>query len=397
MSRPKKPSYEYIPSRKEYRKRIKDADGKYVALYAKTPDELTAKVETAKAEISECRFRQDNPTVHEYAEKWLALATADMKPKNKEQHMSAARLHIDPIIGDMYIADVKPDDARMVMIALTGKSASLQGKVLSVMRNMFENAVDNGVIDRNPCGKLKNTGYRSKTKPALSQDQIKTLLDAVKGTRAEPFIMLGLYTGMRREEILALKWDCVHLPKGKTHYISVQRALRWEHNQPVVNDMLKSAAGRRDFPVPSCLSDYLSGLPNRDGFVIGGETALSQTQYKNLWTIVERRKVGERTYRASRMETVTKVTFDRVKGAKSRGGDFCYTIDFQVTPHILRHTYISNLILSGADPKTVQYLAGHADSRITLNIYTHLVDKHPDKLASYVSKAFEVQSEVQKP
>lgn len=60
----------------------------------------------------------------------------------------------------------------------------------------------------------------------------------------------------------------------------------------------------------------------------------------------------------------------------------------------MRHTYITNLILSGADLKTVQYLAGHANIKITLDIYTHLVDRSPDKLITEVSKAFEVKDEV---
>ena len=46
-----------------------------------------------------------------------------------------------------------------------------------------------------------------------------------------------------------------------------------------------------------------------------------------------------------------------------------YSMDFQVTPHQLRHTYITNLIHASIDPKTVQYLAGHENSKITMDIY----------------------------
>ena len=53
MARPKKPTYEFIPSRNEYRKRIKGPDGKYIALYAQTPDELTEKVALAQRQIEE--------------------------------------------------------------------------------------------------------------------------------------------------------------------------------------------------------------------------------------------------------------------------------------------------------------------------------------------------------
>ena len=58
MPRPKKPQYEYIASRGYYRKRIKDTDGKYVAIYGRTPEELTEKLEIAKQEIEEVTFRR---------------------------------------------------------------------------------------------------------------------------------------------------------------------------------------------------------------------------------------------------------------------------------------------------------------------------------------------------
>lgn len=392
MARPKKPKYEFVERLGLYRKRIKDADGKYVAIYGKTPDELTEKVAEAQRAIEQGEADRANPFVKDYAAGWLKLATADMRSKNKELYTSSINLHALPVIGNKRMEEVQPDDVRLVMIALADKSASLQSKVLNTMRKMFENAVDNGLIPRNPCAKLKAGGYKSKEKTALSAEQAQVLLDAVSGTRAEPFIMLGLYTGMRREEILGLCWDCVHLDK-KTPFVEVKRALRWENSRPVVSEVLKSNAARRSIPIPARLAEYLTELRQPEGHVVGGE-ALSQTQFKNLWRIVENRMVGEKTYVAPHSPGRERVTFIREKGAKSRGGNFRYTIDFPVSPHILRHTYITNLILSGADLKTVQYLAGHANIKITLDIYTHLTDRSPEKLMEQVSKAFEVNFEV---
>ena len=65
-----------------------------------------------------------------------------------------------------------------------------------------------------------------------------------------------------------------------------------------------------------------------------------------------------------------------------------YSMDFQVTPHQLRHTYITNLLLSGVDVKTVQVLAGHEHAKITLDIYAHLTYNQPKDLISKVTAAF---------
>ena len=72
----------------------------------------------------------------------------------------------------------------------------------------------------------------------------------------------------------------------------------------------------------------------------------------------------------------------------AHNGNVVYTLDFQVTPHQLRHTYITNLIYSGADPKTVQYLAGHKHSKITMDIYAKVKYNKPKELSSVVNKAF---------
>ena len=73
MARPKKPTYEYVERLKLYRKRIKGPGGKYVAVYGKTPEELDEKLAVAQKEIEEEVYHRENPTVKEYAEKWLAM------------------------------------------------------------------------------------------------------------------------------------------------------------------------------------------------------------------------------------------------------------------------------------------------------------------------------------
>ena len=66
-----------------------------------------------------------------------------------------------------------------------------------------------------------------------------------------------------------------------------------------------------------------------------------------------------------------------------------YTLDFTVTPHQLRHTYITNMINAGIDPKTVQYLAGHKNSQVTMDIYAKVKYNRPDELLKVVEDAFD--------
>lgn len=59
-----------------------------------------------------------------------------------------------------------------------------------------------------------------------------------------------------------------------------------------------------------------------------------------------------------------------------------------MTPHQLRHTYITNLIHASVDPKTVQYLAGHENSKVTMDIYAKVKYNRPEQLLSVVNAAF---------
>ena len=84
-----------------------------------------------------------------------------------------------------------------------------------------------------------------------------------------------------------------------------------------------------------------------------------------------------------------KHTVTPVLGEKApHNGKVVYSLDFQVTPHQLRHTYITNLIYAGVDPKTVQYLAGHENSKITMDIYAKVKYNSPDALSTIVNNAF---------
>lgn len=66
-----------------------------------------------------------------------------------------------------------------------------------------------------------------------------------------------------------------------------------------------------------------------------------------------------------------------------------YSLDFEVTPHQLRHTYITNLLYYGVDPKTVQYLAGHENSKTTMDIYAKIKYNKPEDLLGAVNAAFQ--------
>ena len=376
-----------------FRTRIEDADGKRVALYAKTAEELYEKVEEAKRQIEEASFRRATPTVAEYCERWLLMQSAHIRTTTLTDYSSKVKNYIVAPLGHMYMANVTTDDVRLALVAASEKSNSVYRSVHMLYKAIFNSAVDSNIIDYSPCERISAKGGKpQKDKEALTDEQIVKLLSAIKGLPPYVFVMIGLYAGLRREEILGLQWDSVFLD-GDAPYLSVRRAWHSEHNRPVISTELKTKAARRDIPIPKNLAECLREAKSKStsDFVVANSEGgpLSYTQFKRVWQYIVTRSTKERTYvRYINGQKITK-TVTPVLGEKAaHNGNVVYSLDFQVTPHQLRHTYITNLIYASVDPKTVQYLAGHENSKITMDIYAKVKYNKPEQLSAVVNTAF---------
>jgi len=382
----------YNAKTKLYRKRIKDITGKYVPLYDRDKNILKIKYDAAKEAIKSQLQVKGNITVAEYAKRWFDLNTGELSQARKSDYKIAINNHIAPAIGNMLIKDVQLDDLKEILSNMNELSYSTQIKTVTTLKQIFESAKANKLILQSPCLTLKAGGYESEEKNPLSDEQAKTLLEAVKGTSVYPFIMIGLYTGLRREEILGLRWDCVHLED--VPYISVRQALTFNGCRPIISDKLKTKSARRDIPIPPELVECLKSMERKSELVVCNTLSEphSFTSFRNMWKIVERRMLTDEDKKQKAKEEKAKAEGYKIiesKAGKSKKHPaFKRTIDFDVSPHILRHTFICNLVMSGMNIKKVQYLAGHRDLRMTLGVYTKLMENKPEDMIEDVRKAF---------
>lgn len=379
-----------------YRTRIKDQNGKRITLYAKTVDELCEKVAEVKEQIENKTFCRTTPTVKEYCDKWLLMQSANVRQTTLIDYTSKVKNYIIKPLGDMHIADVTLDDIRMALIPASKKSASVYKSVNVLLRCIFTAAKESKVIKNNHTANLssKGGGIPQADKIPLTDEQVDKLLDAIKDLPPYVFVMIGLYAGLRREEILALQWDSVYLD-AEAPYLTVRRAWHTEHNRPVIMTELKTPAAYRYIPLPDCLAECLreSKANATSEYVVANsdDNPLSYTQFKRLWTYIVTRTTKERHYYRYENGERVKHTVTPVLGEKAaHNGKVVYSLDFQVTPHQLRHTYITNLIHASVDPKTVQYLAGHESSKITMDIYAKVKYNKPDELAEILDGAFSI-------
>ena len=376
-----------------YRTRIMDADGKQVSLYAATCEELYEKQLEARRQVEEIIFRRQHPTVAEYCQKWLLMQSAKVSASTLRGYTADMKNYIIKTLGEMYMEEVTADDIRLALVPLSKKSEGLYSTVNMLLKCIFYSAERSQILEHNPCVGISGKGGKpAKKREALTDQQVEVLLDTVRELPPYLFIMLGLYSGLRREEILALQWDCVFLDES-TPYISVRRAWRTEHNRPVISTVLKTKAAKRDIPIPKCLVDCLreAKTASKSDYVISDSEGqpLAASQFQRVWQYVVVRSTKPRNYYKYVNGQSIKYTVTPTLGMTQRNQPkIKYTLDFDVTPHQLRHTYITNLLYAGVDPKTVQYLAGHENSKTTMDIYAKVKYNKPEELFSVVNGAF---------
>lgn len=388
-----------------YRKKIRSPSGEVVQIYGRTKAERDQKVAAQLAAWAAQAESQASPYVWEYVAQWYATASASMSEARAAAVAREINDNILPVIGQKKLAEVNSDDLKAVMAGRAKWAKATQEKTRQVLRRIFADAEEAGRIARDPARRLHTAGGRPTAKvDALTEAQQETLLEAVRGLPVHLFCALALYAGLRREEICALAWDCVTLD-GRAPSIRVRRACRWiRNNKPEVSEILKSSAAWRTVPIPPVLVEELRAAQE----AAAGPWVLSNSQggpwsyatLQSAWGSVKARSTGlvrRRRKDPQTGETVT-VVEEKKLGDRIHNHAAVVSIDFPVTPHVLRRTYITRLILGGVDLKRVQYLAGHADAKITLDIYTSLMGHQPEDLIDDVTGIFnpDLTPEIQK-
>jgi integrase len=334
-----------------YQRRVTLSDGTSKIVYGRT----IATLKAAEDNLRE-RDRQGLPTIDkhilvgEWAKEWLKSYKSSLRAGTVEMYRNAYNSHIMDIIGGMAVEDVKPVHIRRVMRACADKSESLQHKVLITCKQLFETARLNHIITTTPCDGIKTTKHNIPPKRKnLTDDEQVALLTGLTG-RALTFVALGLYAGLRREEILGLQWSDI-----KDDRLTVNRAVTFIKNFQADSDQsLKTKSSHRTIPVPPQLAGILAVAKHNSLYVIPAADGnmITYSSVKRLW------------------EQVTRIVP-------------------VIHPHMLRHSYATSLYRAGVDLKTAQYLLGHSDIRMTAEIYTHIAEddvaNSADKITAYFS------------
>ncbi len=336
---------------------------------AKTKKEVEARVATLLADIERGGFADAGKlTVREFFERWLAAVAPSIRPVTVRRYRDLIRLHIAGVIGDLKLAKLTPADLQALYATLLATPASRRRRgeakdapprplspttvryVHAVVHHALDDAVRWALIARNPADAVEPPRRGLGELTVWTADEVGRFLRAAEGDDLEALWRLALTTGMRRGELLGLKWSDIDWEAGA---LSVQRRLGRGETARLAEDEPKSPSSRRRIALDAA--------------------TLAALRTHRLRQAEHRLRLGEayadRGYvfaGALGAPLHPNVLYRRFAALLARAG---------VRPvrfHDLRHTSATLALALGVHPKIVSERLGHSSIGMTLDLYSHV-------------------------
>ena len=248
--------------------------------------------------------------------------------------------HLKAYFGRKKLADIKTKDVEMFLtkLRLDGLSDSLQSKCKSMLSQIFDKAIANDILIKNPAKYAEKIKIGpQKEKEAFTVDEFSLLMANLPENWIGWSIRLMLCTGMRTQELLALEPRFI---AEDGSYIEIRQAVKREKGTAVIGPP-KSRDSERIVLVPEKVQ-YCARL-------------LRDTTDRFIW---ESPKKPGHPCNPSHFSNQYEKAISSVEGVR------------YLTPHSCRHTYVTLLMSTNTDVRTIQSFAGHADMKMTLH-YSH--------------------------
>ena len=346
-----------------YQYRYIDFHGKRQTVYASTLQELRQKEKEIQKQVDDgLDYEAGQITVIELIEKYISLKQG-VRYNTKVGYQFVLNLVKKEEFGYRKISTIKVSDAKQWFMKLQkdGRGYSTITSVRGVIKPAFQMAYDEDAVRKNPFAfKLTDAVVNdSEQRIALTDEQLEIWMDFIKNDNTyckyyDEFVVL-LETGMRVSEFCGLTKKDLDF---KNRRIRVDHQLVRERGGKYYVEETKTSSGCRFLPMTDSIYQSLKNMLARrpkvkKEVVVDGYTGFIMLD-KNGNPKVALHVENEMRWA---MKKYKKLHPDRPLP--------------NITPHVLRHTFCTNYANAGMDIKDLQYLMGHSDAGVTLNVYTH--------------------------
>ncbi len=316
-------------------------------------------------------------TVSEFLDRWdLDWASLNLSDKTRERYLELIRLNIRPHVGAENVQKLRPVHLTGLYAKLLregrAKGGGLSPRTVSAVHKILHRVLGHaqqwGIVAQNVASVVDPPKVTASEIEILSAEQAGTVLRTLRGAAMYPIIMVALSTGMRRGEILALRWRDVDLDRAT---IRVERSLEetgmgknLRFKEP------KTRHGRRNIALPSSLVAEL----------------------RSHWRTQQELRLALGRGKAAPDDLVFCTPDGGPRKPNSITREWSRVVVSKKLPkvsfHALRHTHVSQLIASGMDVLTISRRIGHASPTITLGVYGHMFKNGDAQAAAVIEAAF---------
>lgn len=326
-------------------------------------------------------------TVCELVDRYLKTKTG-VRQSTRTGYVTVQRVLAKDPFGQKKIKNIKTSDAKLFLIKLQqedGRGYSSIHTIRGVLRPAFQMAVDDDVLVKNPfafqlAGVLVND---SVTREAITREQMRKFLkfvhDDVVYCKYYEVVYILFHTGMRISEFCGLTLKDIDL---ENRIINIDHQLQRTSDMRYIIETTKTVAGTRKIPITEDVAQMFQAIiedrePPKTEKVIGGYT-------------------GFLFYDSDGNPLVAMHWQHRFNHMVGRYNDIYRVQMPNITPHVCRHTYCSNMAKSGMNPKTLQYLMGHSDISVTMNVYVHVGLDDAEEELKRMEEFQKAQAEIEK-
>ncbi len=315
--------------------------GKYIyrSLYGHTYDEVKEKLKVQKNPVTLVKNAPDcEISFSEAAKEWLQKISENRKHSTFIKYSSIYENHLAGILGSFAVTEI--NDTCMPSGIFEHLSPSQQKSIYGVANQILHYA---SIHHHTVVFRLTMAAGKNRKRPVeiLTRAEQSKLLDCLyfQTDKYKTAVILCLYTGLRLGELCALKWENIDTREMTIAVKATAQRIRVENEDTktiLMETEPKSDTSNREIPIPRSILQLLTRLQDGQPYIFGGKKSLEprtmQYQFKN---ILREAGIADKNF------------------------------------HILRHTFATNCVESGADIKSLCEILGHSDVKITLNRYVH--------------------------
>ena len=315
----------------------------------------------AEKRLSELLHQIDNgtfivpnkTTLAEYLQKWLSdYVKPNLSPRGFERYESIVRVHLLPSLGSVILTQLRPEHLQKHYTSRLNNGLSPLSVRYHhvVLHKALQTAVKWGLVSRNVADGVDVPRARRIEMQTWDEDDVARFLEAAKDSPYYALFYTALFTGMRRSELLALRWCDVDFIFSQVY---INRSLHHLKDGSYVFTQPKSAKSRRTIALSPSANITLKEHKDKQG-VQRSMLGISLKDDDLIFSTVERKPLRPNT--VSRAWTIMAAR----SGLKV------------IRLHDARHTHASLMLKQGVHPKIVQERLGHATIAVTLDTYSHV-------------------------